>query len=181
MFDFILESKAYRKENMVDHYSTQEISEILFGMLLGLEIIKRSESLSSVYNTYKQDTLKYPTYDRLYLSTTDLGNIIATAKNSKEILKSEKTIDLPFLDLKHYLRTSFMNKDDIRTFFYKLSTRLRIHNADLANIRRDIVDATDGIPTYKLQNNAQKLIYVLKKYEYRMDILVLLQKVVEQG
>jgi hypothetical protein len=175
MFEFLIESKAFRNEKMIEKFSVTEMSEICFAMFLALELMDCDHSIVS----YKNDTLKYPTYDRMYLSTTDLGNVMACLKNSKEILDNKYNVDLPILDMKRYLRPNIMSRSDNMAFFYKLHTKLKIHNGSLITLRREIVDS-GKMPEFYKKKIGNDLIHLLRKFDYRCDILILLQRFLEK-
>jgi hypothetical protein len=176
MFEYLTESKAFRNENMIDKFSSKDMSEILFGMMLGVELIYKLLPEDCV--SYKLDTLKYPMFDRIYLSTTDLGNAISMVKNAKTILDAKYSIDIPILDIKHYLRSNLSDSDK-RALFIKLQSRLRIHNTKLINIRREILDSY-SLNNILLKNKTSELMNILRTYDYKMDILSILQKYIEK-
>ncbi len=176
LFQFVSESKAFRNEDMVTRYSVKEMSQIFYAMMLSLHLLRQTR-FSKDADNYVSTTLQYPMFDRMYLSTTDLANVIATLRNAKEYL-DEPNVDLPILDIKRYFRdfkNSFMDKSFARQLFYKVQTRLKVNDSYLTAFRRDIVDSED-LSFIQKKQLGERLYQLLRKYEYKCDVLALLQK-----
>jgi hypothetical protein len=148
-------------------------------MMLTLHLLGTTRFLKDV-DRYSTDTVKYPLFDRIYLSTTDLSNVIATLRNAKEILK-ERNVDIPVLELKRYLRNfhyDSMSDSLKRQLFIKLQTKLKIKNPSLISLRREIVDAY-SLSFYEKKRYGDQLYQILRRLNYRCDVLALLQKLMD--
>jgi len=175
LFSFITESKAFRNEDMVERYSIKELGEILFTMLITLHLLSLTR-FSREADDYAHETMKYPLYERIYLSNTDLGNVISTLKNASDYLK-QRDVDIPVLDLKRYLRGIRNDQSFTRSLFYKLQTRLKIQDAYLFAFRRDIIDTEpDELSWEQKKTLGHRLYQQLRRLDYKVDLLVLLQK-----
>ncbi len=175
------ESKAYRNSDMISKYSVKELSEVCFLMFLILELLGKTKFHDDA-KKYAIESVKYPLYDRIYLSGTDLANVMSTLKNAKEYLHAPD-VDIPINDLKRYLRdfkNSNMSYLEINSTFYKLQTKLKIKDATLLSFRRNIVDDQD-LTWDKKRYFGQQLYQYLRRLEYKADIMVLLQKLVESN
>ena len=173
---FMTESKAFRNADTVRRFSKKELSEILFTMMLTLHLLSKTRFNFDAIS-YATQTVSYPLYDRIYLSTTDTANLISTLKNAKEYL-AQPDMDLPTQEIKRYLRDFRLNSignTQVRSLFYKLQTRLKISNSYLMAFRRDIVDGEE-LTWEQQQILAGRLYQQLRRWEYKCDILVLLQK-----
>ena len=176
LFDFLVESKCFRNDDMVNKYSAEEMGEIAFAMLLIIELLRKT-SLAKEIDNYARDSVKYPMLDRIYLSTTDLGNALSALNNSQQLL-NDRAVDVPVFEIKRYLRCiteQSTSPSFKRALFYKLYTRFRIRSGTLTSLRRSIVD-TDFLPNSQIKMLADQLYQLLRKYQYKADILVLLQK-----
>ena len=69
---------------------------------------------------------------------------------------------------------------EINSTFYKLQTKLKIKDATLLSFRRNIVDDQD-LTWDKKRYFGQQLYQYLRRLEYKADIMVLLQKLVESN
>ena len=178
LFENLTESKAFRNEDMVERYSIKELGEILFTMLLTLHLLSLTR-FSREADDYSHESMKYPLYERIYLSNTDLGNIISTLKHASDYLK-QRDVDIPVLDLKRYLRGIRNDQSFTRSLFYKLQTRLKISDSYLFAFRRDLIDTDpDELSWEQKKTLGHRLYQQLRKYDYRLDLLVLLQKFME--
>jgi hypothetical protein len=169
LFTFMTESKAFRNEAMVEKYSVKELGEILFAMMLSLHIV--GSTIES--KRYCNNTLKFPKFNHIFLSSTDLCNVISTLRNAREYL-NQPNVDVPMIELKRYLRGILIANNTAafsRAFFFKLQTKLRIKSADLLILRREIVDGESIRDREKLANT---LYQKLRQYN-NCDLLVLLQ------
>ena len=180
LFEFLInESKAFRNEETLQKYTSQELSDILFTMLLTLQLLHIAHFNKDI-DRYATETLKYPMFDRVYLSGSDMANIIATLRNAKEIL-GDKNVDIPVMELKSWLRDMhYKTMDDTlkRMLFVKLQNKLKIKDSALTSLRRDILDSYDLSWSQK-KRFGEKLYQILRKYQYKCDILVLLQKLMD--
>ena len=169
-----LEAKAFRNEHMVEKYAVKELSEILFAMMLTLHLMGQRKEVQN----YCRKSLKFPRFDHIFLSSTDLSNVISTLRNAKTYL-GKPNVDVPINELKQYLRNIVLNKNTpkfSRAFFMKLQTRLRIKDASLLILRRQIVDG-DG---YRDDVSLGKPLYQqLCKYRNNCDVLALLQTLMD--
>jgi hypothetical protein len=184
MLEFIgtelLESKAFRNEETLQKYSSQELSDMLFAMLLTMQLLS-SANFNKDAKNYAMETLKYPMFERVYLSCSDMANIISSLRNAKEILGSDRNVDIPILELKRYLRDMHYQTMDAtlkRMLFVKLQNNLKIKDSLLTSLRRDIVDSYDLSWSQK-KRLGERLYQILRKYQYKCDILVLLQKLMD--
>jgi hypothetical protein len=181
LFNFIVESKAFRNQETLEKYSTKELGEIFFTMLLSLHLLGLTTRFIKDADSYCQDTVKYPMFERVYLSGTDMANVISGLRNAKELLDA-KNVDIPIMELKRYLRTAFksggMSESLKRALFFKLQNKLEIKNSVLTSLRRDIVD-TDELSWAQKKVFGDRLYQLLRKYQYKCDVLILLQKFVE--
>lgn len=180
MFEFISESKAFRNEKAMENYSVAELSEIFFTMLLTLHLLGLTRFIRET-DAYALDSVKYPMFDRIYLSGTDLCNVIATLKNAKEYL-DERDVSIPVLELKRYLKNfkyDTMPNTMKRTLFIKLQSILKIKNNTLISLRRDIVDSGEYLTWSEKKQKGDRLYQQLRKQNYRCDVLVLLQKLMD--
>lgn len=171
LFPFLVESKAFRNESMVEKYTTQELSEILFTMMLALHVLGPIPEVKK----YCIKTLQFPKFDHIFLNNTDMANTITTLRHGREIL-DQPSIDVPVNELKRYLREFVLGKlteSFARAFFFRLQTKLRIKNGQLLTFRREIVDCNpDSGAKYYLGS----LIYQqLSRLDRKVDILALLQ------
>jgi hypothetical protein len=177
LFTFMTESKAFRNEKMVEKYDTKELSDLLFTMLLALHVIGPTQQCKK----YCNDSLKFPKYDHIFLSSTDLANAVTSLRNAKELL-NQTNIDVPIIDMKHYLRNIAFDKmspEFDRAFFFKLQNKLRIKDGNLLTLRREIVGET--LNKVSRLNLGTKLYKRLSLYEKKCDVLVLLQNVVDES
>jgi len=68
-----------------------------------------------------------------------------------------------------------MDKSFARQLFYKVQTRLKVNDSYLTAFRRDIVDSED-LSFIQKKQLGERLYQFLRKYEYKCDVLALLQK-----
>ena len=181
LFEFLTESKAFRNEDSVQKYRSSELSEVCFVMLLTLHLLSQTK-FNKEAERYAEETVKYPMFERIYLSATDLANVISTLRNADTILQ-DKSVNIPIMELKRYLRTGFkgesMMSDSLkRMLFMKLQNNMKIHNSTLTSLRRDIVDSHD-LDWSEKQRLGSKLYQILRGYQYKCDVLVLLQKLMD--
>lgn len=179
LFGFLTESKAFRNEQDGQKFTTKELGEICFAMMLSLHLLGQTDLKEDV-KSYCSTTLRYPKFDRVYLSGSDLGNVIALLRNAKELL-DQRNVDVPVLDLKQYLhnfRTDKMLPKLKRSFFYRLQAKLKINDGQLLSLARDIADP-DGLNTTEINVLGSKLYAQLRRFEYKCDILALLQKLMD--
>jgi len=179
LFEFLVESRAFRNEEMVSHRSKKELSEIMFLMLLALQLLSKTRFNRDADN-YAKQTLSFPLFDRIYLSTTDLANLISTLKNAREYL-DQPNADIPVLELKRYLRdfqANNMSNTLRRNFFYNLQSRLRINDSLILAFRRDIADSTQ-LTWQEKKIIGGRLYTQLRRYDYKCDVLALLQKLMD--
>lgn len=178
----VIESKAIRNNSNANNYSIKELSDILFMMLLSLHLLNQTKFKNDA-KKYAEDSLKFPLFNNIFLSATDMANIISALRNAKDIL-NEKNLNIPVMELKRYLRTGFdtdsMSDSLKRTLFMKMQHALKINDTSLIILRRNIVDS------FNLMNNAKKnygeqLYQKLRKYKYKCDILYILQKYMEDS
>ncbi len=175
LFTFMTESKAFRNEEMVEKYSTKELGEILFAMLLSIHLLATHEETKR----YCIKTLKFPKFDHIFLSSTDLANVITTLRNAKELL-GQPNIDIPVNELKRYLRSLVLGNNSpafVRALFFRMQQRLRIKDGQLLSLRRQLIDGeghgddlTYGRPLYGY----------LRRYQNKCDVLVLLQTLMDR-
>ena len=173
------ESKAFRNDESVRKYSSAELGEILFAMLLTVHLLSRTKFKKEAVH-YAHESVKYPTYDNIYLSTSDLGNLISTLRNAKEFL-NDKNVDIPVQELKQYLRglhSETMPAANIRALFYKMQTRLHVKDSYLLALRRDIVD-NDNLSWSQKKALGDRLYQILRRQDYKVDILAILQKLMD--
>jgi hypothetical protein len=177
LFSFMTESKAFRNDLMVEKYNTKELSEILFTMLLSLHVIGSTNEVKQ----YCKKTLMFPRFDHIFLSTTDMANAITTLRNAREFL-NQPNFDVPINELKRYLRDLFFGKltpEFCRAFFMRLQTKLRIKNASLLIIKRELVD---GNPTQgQAMRIGDKLYQQLARLDRKVDVLTLLQVLMDRS
>jgi hypothetical protein len=176
MFEDIKESRAFRNNENMEKYSVNELSDIFFTMMMTLHLLDHSKFSKDIIQ-YTKDTLRFPLFERVYLSGTDLSNVISTIKNAKEIL-GEKNADIPVLEIKRYLRNfeyDSMSESLKRQLFLKIQNKLKIHNSSLISLRREIVDA-NNLSWFQKKKIGDRLYQLLRRQNYRCDILVLLQK-----
>ena len=181
MFDYLFESKAFRNEDQIVKYSLKELSEMVYLIMLTLELLGQTKYSREAHD-YSMTTLMYPRFDRIYLSTTDLGNLLSTLLNARQFL-DQPDMDIPIQEVKRYLRdfkTRSMSASDRRSFFYKLQMRMKIRDSVLFAFRRDIVD-TDDVSFGQRRVLGNRLYQQLRKYEYRVDILAILQKFMDDS
>ena len=174
LFTFITESKTIRNERDAQKYTIQESSEILFSMMLTLHLIGASNQCKK----YCLTSLKFPKFNHIFLSSTDLANVISTLRNARQYL-NQPNVDVPIIELKRYLRGIILGNNTpafSRAFFMRLQSKLKIKNANLLILRREIVDAEIIKNKTKL---ADKLYQILRSYN-NCDLLVLLQFVLEE-
>jgi hypothetical protein len=175
LFSCLKESKAFRNEQMMEKYSTKELGEIFFAMMLTLHNLGPREEVKR----YCIKTLKFPKFDHIFLSSTDLANVITTLRNAKELL-GQPNIDIPVNELKRYLRGVVLGNNTPafnRALFFRLQTRLRIKDSQLLSLRRNLVDGEGhgddlsyGKPLYEY----------LRRYQNKCDLLVILQGLLDE-
>lgn len=173
----ILESKAFRNSETMQKYNTQELSDIFFTMMLTLQLLSISGHNKEA-DYYSQETLKYPMFERVYLSCSDMANIISTLRNAKDVLDNKINIDIPILELKRYLRDfKYKTMDDTlkRMLFVKLQNKLKIRDSNLTTLRREILDGSN-LTWGQKKRFGEKLYQILRRHQYKCDLLVLLQK-----
>ena len=170
LFAFMTESKAFRNEKMVEKYTTQELGEIFFAMMLTIHLLGSVKQAKQ----YCLSSLRFPKFNHIFLTSTDLANVITTLLNAREYL-GKPDINLPINDIKRYLRGVIRDtntSDFSRALFFKLQTKLRIRDGSLLTLRREIVDGEEVknklIPGGKLYKQ-------LRRYEHKSDILAILQ------
>lgn len=164
----------------MEKYSVSELSEIFFTMMLTLHLLSLTRFNRDVDN-YAMESIKYPLFDRIYLSGTDLCNVVATLRNAKEFL-DERDVSIPVLELKRYLRNfkyDSMSDSLKRTLFLKLQNVLKIKNANLISFRRDIIDGGKYLSWSDKKQKGDRLYQQLRKQNYRCDVLILLQKLMD--
>ncbi len=179
--DLFLESKAFRNEEAVRKFSIKEMSEIFYSLMLTLQLLSLTR-YSNDAKSYVNDTLQYSMFDHIYLSTTDLANVITTLKNSREIL-NQPNVDLPILDIKRYFRdyrSGTMNNAEKMSFFYRLQSKLKISNSYLTAFRRDIVD-TENLTFSQKRDLGHRLYQLLRGFEYKCDLLSILQRFMDDS
>ena len=123
---------------------------------------------------YCSNSLKFPKFDHVFLSSTDLANAITTLRMSKK-----PRVDIPVNELKHYLRGIMLGNNSSafsRSFFFKLQNRLKVHNGTLLTLRREIVDGDVPASTHKMGN---QLYQYLRKFN-NCDILTVLQIMLDE-
>lgn len=154
--DNILENKKslliFLKESKIEKYNEPNLNEIFYAMILTLYLLKNID--------YSKKSLKFPRFEHIFLSSTDLSNIIS-------ILREE--YHLPINSIKQFLRG---NISDIffRQFILTLQNALKIKNTELINIRREIEIAEN-------KNKIANYLYqFFRKFNHKYDILALLQK-----
>jgi len=175
LLSFITESRAFRNEEMVEKYSTKELGEIFFAMMLSIQLVSQHEETKR----YCIKTLKFPKFDHIFLSSTDLANVITTLRNAKELL-GQTNIELPVNEIKRYLRGLVLGGNTpafVRALFFRIQQRLRLKDGHLITLRRELVDGeghgddlTYGRPLYAY----------LRKYQNKCDVLALLQTLMDR-
>ena len=181
MFDILFESKAFRNEDNIVKYSMRELSEIAYLIFLTLELLGKTR-YSKETHEYSMNSLSYPRFDRIYLSNTDLGNLLSALLNARQYL-DQPDMDIPILEVKRYLRdfrARTMTDSARRAFFYKLQMRMKIKDSYLMAFRRDIVDSLE-LDFGEKRTLGKRLYQQLRKYEYRVDILAILQKFMDDS
>lgn len=181
LFEDLLESKAFRNSETMQKYNTQELSDIFFTMMLSLQLLSIS-GFNKEADYYSQETLKYPMFERVYLSCSDMANIISTLRNAKEILGNRSNVDVCLLELKRYLRNykyDTMDNTLKRMLFVKLQNKLKIRDSNLTTLRREILDGSNLTWSQK-KRFGEKLYQILRRYQYKCDLLVLLQKMMDK-
>jgi len=173
------ESKGFRDDDTMRKYSSKELRDICFLMFISLHLLSRTRFHRDA-KAYATETMKYPLFDRVYLSGTDLGNIISTLVNARKIL-DERDVNMPLLDIKRYLSDYKFNKmtsRDVSSFFYLLQVRMNICDTSLLSFRRNIVDEEE-ISWDRLKFLADQVYRKMKIFEYRSDVLALLQRLID--
>ena len=179
LFEFMTESKAFRNEEDGQKFTTKELGEICFAMMLSLHLLYYS-GFGSEVTSYASNTCRYPKFDRVYLSGTDLGNNIALLRNAKELL-DQRNVDVPINFLKQYLHSFKSNKmlpQLKRAFFYQLQAKLKITDGTLLSLAKDILEPV-GLNDAENLAYGSKLYSQLRRYEYKCDVLALLQKLLD--
>ena len=180
LFSFITESKAFRNEEDGQKFSTKELGEICFAMLVSLHLLHES-GFGSEVNSYAANTCKYPKFDRVYLSGTDLGNNIALLRNAKELL-NQRNVDVPINFVKQYLH-NFKSNNMVpqlkKAFFGQLQARLKITDGSLISVSNSIIEDAGLLNDSERLVLGEKLYQILRRYEYKCDVLALLQKLLD--
>jgi len=175
LFTFITESKMIRNDQTASKFDINELSEILFAMLLTLHLLGPTNEVKR----YCINSLQFPKFDHIFLSSTDLANVISTLRNAKEYLQ-KPNIDIPVIELKRYLRGTISGNNIAsfsRAFFFKMQTRLKIKDANLLILRREIVDSDSIRNKTRL---GDQLYQYLRKYN-NCDLLVILQILMDES
>lgn len=176
LMSFMTESKAFRNEQMVDKYTTKELGEILYAMMLSIHCVGAELEVRK----YCINSLKFPRYDHIFLSSTDLANAITSLRHAREIL-DQPNVDVPVNDIKRYLRDFVLGKltpEFSRRFFYGLQTKLRVKSPQLTNIRRMLID---GDANQGDKAASGRLLYQqLAALDKKVDVLALLQILVDK-
>ncbi|VVC05557.1 Uncharacterised protein [uncultured archaeon] len=170
LLDFLKESRLLRSQTSLQKYSIEKLCDIFFVALLTIQFL-RDQNIDT--KAYCGRTLLFPMFDKIYLSNSDLGNVISALKNTRKIL-NQSSVNLPVNEIKQFLRgrnTRGMN----RYLFMKVQTRSKIHDGKLLALRREIIDSDGHYSTRKV---ADSLYQLLKSYG-GCDIIILLQKFVD--
>lgn len=176
----ITEARLFRYEDGVQGRTAQQLSQLLYMALLGLEALRYLDERAA--REYANQTLRYNDFDKMRPSTTDLANLIAVLSNQddyRDRIDVNVAISPPVLQIRRYLRNLSQRVETHaydRSMLLNAESSLKVSQADLRQIRRVVGDWNRADKTQ--QNLAYKqlvrdfarnaplfdLVYELKKH-----------------
>ena len=139
----LVEARVYRNGDSVKGKKAEEIAEVVFLMIMLLEVIRYIDYGRA--KQYAYQTLQFGDFKSMRQASTDMGNLLSVLSNQdkyddKEI-DSNYNIAIPELNLKRYLKDLLYNvkhHDQDRAFLLKLEEYLKV--SKYKTIRRIIMD-----------------------------------------
>ena len=143
---YVSEGRVVRRQNDLQRYTFQEITERIYLSFLTLSLLKNYKQTVGFVKSYATQTLNYGSFDRVRTTANDLHNMLAIVagdpelvkklanKNAAMALRQRQTV--PELAIRRYLRDF---KNDYN-FLTKLEKGLGVNNTDYKNLRRAISD-----------------------------------------
>ena len=101
----LVESRMFNDGSSIEHKSAKSIAEIVLLMTFAIEILHHEDE--SLARKYVEKTLQYNDFDAMRTSQTDYYNLISVLANQEkyhEKIEVDKSISIPVLQLKRYLK-----------------------------------------------------------------------------
>ena len=164
---YVSEGRVVRRQNDLQRYTFQEITERIYLSFLTLSLLKNYKQTVGFVKSYATQTLNYGSFDRVRTTANDLHNMLAIVagdpelvkklanKNAAMALRQRQTV--PELAIRRYLRDF---KNDYN-FLTKLEKGLGVNNTDYKNLRRAISDYPN-LDSRRKQYTATRLLQALK-------------------
>ena len=172
LFADLFEARTFRNPQTLEKYSKQELSEIFFLFMMILNLMAHVDP--TVAKKYAADTLQYPSFATIKLSATDLCNLI-TALYRADAFLDEKSVPLPILEIKRWLRGFSNAEADLaftRMVLMKCQTVLKISDSMLLRLRRNVTDFS-VLDTNEQLDTARQLYRLIRKSSYNGDLIIL--------
>jgi len=179
LFADVLESRTFRNPQTVEKYSSKQLGEIFFLFMMVLNIMVHVEPDTA--KKYARATLQYPAFDGIRFTATDLCNLITALYRAQKYL-GEKSVPLPVLDIKRYLR-GLNDEVAIAGFtsqvFLKCQQVLKIQDGQLLALRRATVDFSN-LSKYEKLTTARKIYQLIRTTSYNGDLIIQYHKWLEE-
>lgn len=136
----LVEARMYKGASTLKGKTAKEIGAVVFLMIMSLEILRHESK--SYAKKYVEETLRFGDFDSMRSSMSDLGNLLAVLSNQDkydDYIKTDYSINIPFLQLKRYLVDLKNGRDTSsvdRSLFLKLEDYLKINDSLFKTIRR---------------------------------------------
>ena len=164
---YVSEGRVIRRQNDLQRYTFQEITERIYLAFLALTLLKNFAQTKGFVKSYATNTLAQGTFDRVRSTSNDLHNMLAVVAGDPEITKKlanknaamalRQRQSVPVLAIRRYLR-DFKNS---YSFLTNLESALGIGNMDYKNLRRAISDYA-GLDGKRKQVTTTRLLQALK-------------------
>jgi hypothetical protein len=186
----LTEARLFQKPEDLKNMSAQKIGELIFLMLVALEVIRNSDPRWAA--GYASDTMRYNPYENMHYSGTDLANLFAVLnfqETFKDNIKVNNSISIPLFQINRYLGdvrsgSSSRSKNEDAQFFYRLEDYLKAYsNSTMRTLRRyvgdwDSLTRADKIKTEqyvkaesaKLASGADIFLYFRSNYKLKESI-----------
>jgi hypothetical protein len=143
----LTEARLFQKPEDLKNMSAQKIGELIFLMLIALEVIRNSDPRWAA--GYASDTMRYNPYENMHYSGTDLANLFAVLnfqETFKDQIKVNNSISIPLFQINRYLGdvrsgSSSRSKNEDAQFFWRLEDYLKAYNnSTMRTLRRYVGD-----------------------------------------
>ena len=164
----LTEARLFYSEKDLNNLSAHEIAEIVYIMIMTMEILRHSHKHLNYIKDYATKTLSYYPFDKMHYAATDLGNLISVLVNQDlfaQHIKVEHDISLPVFQTKRYLNSVAGDKDehhDDSSYFYRLESFLKLlSSSNIRVIRRNVSEWT----TLTASNRVSTINFIRREFD----------------